>query len=121
MFQNLREEVVRKADVEQEDLHAYSIGRSPRQTAMVVSFATKYPEQFECSKDTVKLRGVGFSAIKTFEEWDAGDGRNGLGNLINSGIPQEKAELGAHIQIALAGHMTAKTLCDNLLSQVCVW
>ena len=46
---------------------------------------------------------------------------NGLGNLINSGIPQEKAELGAHIQIAMAGHMTAKTLCNNLLSQVCVW
>ena len=54
--------------MEQEDLHAYRIGRSPRQTAMVVSFATKYPEQFECSKDTMKARGVYFSAIKTFEE-----------------------------------------------------
>ena len=46
MFQNLREEVVRKANVDQEDLHSYRIGCSPRQTAMVVSFATKYPEQF---------------------------------------------------------------------------
>ena len=88
---------------------------------MVVSFATKYPEQFECSKETVKARGVDFSAIKTFEEWDAGDGRNGLGNLINSGIPRENAELGAQIQIALAGHMIVKSLCDNLLNQVCVW
>ena len=40
----------------------------PRQTDMVVSFATKYPEQFEGSKDYVKTRGVDFNAIKTFEE-----------------------------------------------------
>ena len=41
MFQNLREEVVRKADVEQEDLHVYRIGRSQRQTAMVFSLPSK--------------------------------------------------------------------------------
>ena len=64
MFQNLREEVVRKADVDQEDLHAYRIVRSPSQTAMVVSFATKYPEQFECSKDTVKARGSGLQCYQ---------------------------------------------------------
>ena len=88
---------------------------------MVVSFTTKYLEQFEGSKDTVNDRGVNFNAIKNFEEWDAGDGRNGLGNVINTGIPREKAELSAHIKIALAGHMTAHTLCDSLLAQVCVW
>ena len=115
LFQNLRDDVVGKSDIEQEDLHAHKIGRTPRQTAMVVSFATNYPEQFEGSKNSIKARGVDFNAIKTYEEWDAGDGRNGLSNIIINGIRREKTELTAHIHMALAAHLTARTLCDAFL------
>ena len=72
MLQNLKDEVVRKVDRAQEDLHAHKIGRTPRQTAMVVSFATKYFEQFEGSKDTVKDRGVDFNASRILKSGTQG-------------------------------------------------
>ena len=54
MLHNLKDKVIRKAGIEQEDLYAHKIGLTPRQTATIFSFTTKYPKQFERSKDSIK-------------------------------------------------------------------
>mmetsp|Transcript_37932 Transcript_37932/g.81036 ORF Transcript_37932/g.81036 Transcript_37932/m.81036 type:complete len:182 (+) Transcript_37932:1564-2109(+) len=88
---------------------------------MVVTFASAYPEYFAGPADAKKVKGVDYNGLKTYEDWDAGNGKNSLAVEILEAMPVEKNTLDAHIKIALADHYMAKALCTTLLKQIVNW
>ncbi len=47
LLQNIKEDIIQKVDIKQEDLHTHKIGCSLRKPLMVITFAMTDPKQFK--------------------------------------------------------------------------
>ncbi len=64
---------------------------------------------------------MNFGALKKFKDWYSGDGETGLRNIINNIMACEKSEMGAHIRLALAGHLVAVLLYQAFIENSSTW
>ena len=83
-------------EVQTQEIHSVRISRNPRQTAIVASFATTYPEAFREGK----AGDYHFANLKTPEAWNAEDGHQvGLRHILSRDIKEQKVALTAHSRV----------------------
>ena len=102
-------------DVMQKEIHAERVKRAPLKTVMIHSFHTQVPPVFAGSQDKELADKNPFGAIKTYLDWNPGDGIGGVYNKINGALPDLKKTLLGMMRHHLADHPIALQLCEQLL------
>ena len=95
-----------RSDIEQHEIHAAKVARTTPQSDVVASFQSQDPEIF----------GNNYSNLKTFNDWDAGDGVDGVYNTISRGMEDWMSSLSTSIDHTFEMHPAALSLCRELMS-----
>ena len=118
LMQLIADPVVRTDDMVDLDLHAHHTKRNPMQMACVVSFNTTIPPVLEGPKEgSVKEGRYEFNAMQTYAMWNP-TGSKGTWANINCGMNKQMDRVKAAIDMKLARHSTAKTICYAMLAEV---
>ena len=98
--------------VQDQELHASKVVRSPRQSALVSSFATTFPELLD-SED--------FSKLSTYADFNQGDGTQGVQHTLMNGFREEGGALRSHIRVELESHPEALKPAFTILADTYSW
>ena len=106
MLSNGNSGFANRSDIEQRELHGSKVGRTTPQSDVVASFQSQDPEIF----------GNNYSNLKTFNDWDGGDGVEGVYNTISIGMEDWMSSLSTSIDHTFEMHPAALSVCKELLS-----
>ena len=104
--------VVSIKSVQDQDLHESRVSRSPRQSAMVASFATNFPELFGSEA---------FSKLSSHADFNQGDGARGMCYTLLDGFRNKRGALRSHIKVVLAAHLEANKMVHTVLADTYSW
>ena len=93
--------------VQDQELHASRVSRSPRQSTMVASFATTFPELFGLEA---------FSKLLSYADFNQSDGTQGMRHTLLNGFREEQGALRSHIKVVLGAHPKADKLAHTILA-----
>ena len=106
------------SEIQIQEIHSVRTSRNARQTAVITSFATTYPEAFGPSKPGE----YHFAHLKTPDAWNAQDGHQvGLRHDLSRGIKEQKNALAAHARVMFQGYPLGLEVVFKTLSITCDW
>ena len=94
------------------EVHAERVKRSARQSMVMISFKSNFPEEWGSSNDNNN-----FSKMTTFEECNYGDVQRGNLPRIKKGIINDVKASRSSFDYAFAYHPQARLLCNYLLTR----
>ena len=74
--------VAHQEDVQQREIHATKTERDANQSVVIAAFQTRDPPAYAGPKGVADQR-YHFNALRTYAQWDAGDGQSGTWNRID--------------------------------------
>ena len=101
-----------RKEFQDQELHESRVSRTNRQSKMVASFATTFPELFGSEA---------FSKLATHADFNHGDGSVGMRFILLNGFKDERGALRAHIKVVLAAHPDAMKLANTILAETYSW
>ena len=106
------------SEIQIQEIHSVWTSRKARQTAVITSFATTYPEAFGAAEPGE----YNFTNLKSPDAWNAQDGHQvGLRHDLSRGIKEQKNPLAAHARVMLQGFHVGLELVIKTLSKTCNW
>ena len=111
-IQNVKKGVVSRKEFQDQELHESRVARTNRQSNMVASFATTFPELFGSEA---------FSKLGTHADFNNGDGSIGMRFTLLNGFKDERGALRAHIKVVLEAHPDAMKLANTILAETYSW
>ena len=118
LIQMIKKDCLSSVEQQAEESHAFKTQKTGRQSAVMVSFGTTFPEIFGDSKSGE----YHFSKLKTPDAWcKVGVLEEGLRYTLQAGIREQREALGAHIDAVLEGYPEARELAHKMLDTTCDW
>ncbi len=114
----IREAVLYKLDMREDDIQAHRVQRSPMQSAVAESVNTAVPSVLEGPKTSV-LRDPKFEfrAMKTFAEWKPTNGQGGASTHLREGLEAAWQQIQGAIDMFLGGSPVAKGVMLEMLAK----
>jgi hypothetical protein len=114
----IRESVLYKQDMRDDDIQAHRVQRSPMQSAAVESVNTAIPSILEGPKTSVlKDPKHDFGAMKTFAEWKPTNGQGGASARLKEGLEGAWQQIRGAIDLFLGGSPAAKGVMQEMLAE----
>jgi hypothetical protein len=114
----IREAVLYKQDMRDDDIQAHRVQRSPMQSAVVESVNTAVPLILEGPKTNVlKDPKYDFGAMKTFGEWKPTNGQGGASARLKEGLEAAWQQMRGAIDMFLSGHPVARSVMTEMLAE----
>ena len=118
LIQMVKKDCLATVDAQAEETHAFRTHKTGRQSAVMVSFGTTYPEVFGEGKSGAYY----FAKLRTPDAWSkAGIFQEGLRYTLQAGIREQKDSLGAHARAVLDGYPEALELALEMLTRTVDW
>ena len=118
LIQMVKKDCLATVDAQAEETHAFRTHKTGRQSAVMVSFGTTYPEVFGEGKSGE----YHFSKLRTPDAWSkTGIFQEGLRYTLQAGIREQKDSLGAHARAVLDGYPEALELALEMLTRTVDW
>jgi hypothetical protein len=112
----IRESVLYKQDMREDDIQVHRAQRSPMQTAVVKSVNTAVPSILEGPKTAaLKDPKYNFGAIKTFAEWKPTNGQGGASARLKEGLEGLWQQIKGAVKMFLQASPTAKGVMLEML------
>ncbi len=114
----IRESVLYKQDMRDDDIQAHRVQRLPMQSAAVESVNTAIPSILEDPKSSVlKDPKHDFGAMKTFAEWKPTNGQGNASARLKEGLEGACQQIGGAIDLFLGGSPAAKGVMQEMLAE----
>jgi hypothetical protein len=114
----IRESVLYRQDMRDDDIQAHRVQRSPMQSAAVESVKTAIPSILEGPKTSVlKDPKHDFGAMKTFAEWKPTNGQGGASAQLKEGLEGAWQQIRGAIDLFLGGSLAAKGVMQEMLAE----
>ena len=114
----IRELVIYKQDMRDDDIQAHRVQRSPMQSAVVESVNTAIPSILEGPKSSVlKDPKVDFGAMRTYAEWKPGNGRVGASVRLKEGLEGAWQQINGAIDMFLGASSVARGVMIEMLAE----
>ncbi|EJK69046.1 hypothetical protein THAOC_09738 [Thalassiosira oceanica] len=115
LLASLPEAAVDIEAIQQQEVHATKVKRSPAESRHISSFAAAIPSIFAAAKTSEGSRGQNPFRLKTYLDFDAGDGISGLKNEIEGKLESTRLERQQLIDDSLGGYTSAHGLASDFL------
>jgi hypothetical protein len=114
----IREAVLYKQDMKEDDIQAHWVQRSPMQSAVMESVNTAVPSVLEGPKMSM-LRDpkFEFGAMKTFAKWKPTNGQGGASTRLKEGLKAAWQQIWGAIDMFLGGSPVAKVVMLKMLAE----
>jgi hypothetical protein len=114
----IREAVLYKQDMRDNDIQAHRVQQSPMQSAVVESVNTAVPSILEGPKSSVlKDPKFDFGAMKTFAEWKPTNGQGGASRRLKEGLDAAWQQIWGAINLFVGGSPVAKGVMLGMLAE----
>jgi hypothetical protein len=114
----IRDSVIYKQDMRDDDIQAHRVQRSPMQSAVVESVNTAVPSILEGPKTNVlKDPKHDFGAMKTFAEWKPGNGQAGVSGRLKEGLEGSWQQIRGAIDMFLGANPMARSVLNEMLAE----
>ena len=114
----IRESVLYKQDMRDDDIQAHRVQRSPMQSTVVESVNTAVPSILEGPKTSVlKDPKHDFGALKTYAEWKGVNGQPGASTRLKEGLVSAWEQIRGAIDMFLGGSPVARGVMAEMLAE----
>ena len=114
----IRESVLYRQDMREDDIQAHRVQRSPMQSTVVESVNTAVPSILEGPKTTVlKDPKHDFGALKTYAEWKGVNGLPGASTRLKEGLESAWQQIRGAIDMFLSASPVARGVMNEMLAE----
>ena len=114
----IRESVLYKQDMREDDIQAHRVQRSPMQSTVVESVNTAIPSILEGPKtNALKDPRYDFGAMKSYAEWKPTNGQPGVSTRLKEGLESSWQQIRGAIDMFLSTSPVARGVMNEMLAE----
>jgi hypothetical protein len=114
----IRESVLYKQDMREDDIQAHRVQRSPMQSTVVESVNTAIPSILEGPKtNALKDPRYDFGAMKSYAEWKPTNGQPGVSTRLKEGLEASWQQIRGAIDMFLSTSPVARGVMNEMLAE----